>query len=61
MLLTLAYLPIQRRSIYLEEAKEINKLENVAHEKDKSKFWKHVKHSRNKRNLQKTVTISTKH
>ena len=54
------YRSAQRRSIYLEEAKEINKLENVAHEKDKSKFWKHVKHSRNKRNLQKTVTISNK-
>ena len=52
------YRSAQRRSIYIEEATEVKKLENVAQEKDKKKFWKHVKRSRNKRNIQKTVTIS---
>jgi hypothetical protein len=54
------YRSAQRKSLYLDEAKEVNILEKVSHEHNKTKFWIHVKRSRNKRSIQKSVTISNK-
>ena len=48
---------IQRQNIILLENKEFNKLENVARECNKNKFWRFVKKSRKSRSSEKEVTI----
>ena len=47
----------QRRNIFKKEADELRQLENVANLKDKNKFWKFIKKSRNSRANQNEVSI----
>ena len=51
---------IQRQNIYLAEAKELNKLENLAKNKDKNKFWLFIKKNRNRRKIEKQISIPAK-